>query len=206
MDEFELEEGEIPCSRVNKEHSDGSEEDQDESSGEETNCVSTSLFDALAAAQEANEKYRLMNNPHSLVIPRADHRLPDDFLIRSYSCAIKQTGLSTASTKTDNALIVMGVQSGCSCEALWPGDNHWYPAKVVRVKEWKNAVVVRYVGFPKEEEEEVLVKDIRSIVRRKKRSKIKRRSRKKKKKLNPDLNIDPLLKAISDTKSDSTLS
>ena len=41
---------------------------------------------------------------------------------------------------------------GDSCEAVFSEDGEYYKAKVILVKEWRNAAVVRFSGYGNEEE------------------------------------------------------
>jgi len=164
------------------EYSDNSEEerearsDVDNSDEEEEGDVVSSLFDALAAAQEASEKYKYLEEGEQ---SREDHRLPDDFLVTTYSACLNLPWESSVQTKSPSEGEELQYKKGYCCEAVWPGDGQWYPAKVVRLKEWKQTYIVRYRGFDKEEEEEVSEHHIRPRVR--KRKKIKHRGKKKKK-------------------------
>ena len=41
---------------------------------------------------------------------------------------------------------------GDKCEALFSEDGEYYRAKVIQVKDWKNAVIVRFSDYGNEEE------------------------------------------------------
>lgn len=155
------------------ENSDREERSEEEDSQEEGDVV-TSLFDALAAAQEASEKYRALEEGE----PREDHRLPDEYLITTYNSCINYRWESSVQPKPNKEEELL-YKKGYLCEAVWPGDSEWYPAKVIRLKEWKKSYIVRYRGFDKEDEEEVREEDIRPRIR--KRKKGKHRGKKKKK-------------------------
>ena len=76
----DLEEGE--CEEIEEEeeeYEEGEEEDE-----EEEGCPQ-SLFDALAAAQEAGERYR--DSERSKIDESC--RLPDDFLVTAFKSAIR---------------------------------------------------------------------------------------------------------------------
>jgi len=136
---------------VDEDNSDGRESEDGRESGGSVECLATSLFDALAAAQEASERYSLQAEGQ----PREDYRLAEDFLICSYNSIITGGGWRTSGPSTQQNEVDARFRKGYLCEAVWPGDEEWYPAKIVRVKEWKSKFVVRYRGFSKEDDEEV---------------------------------------------------
>jgi len=119
------------------EYSDNSEEerearsDVDNSDEEEEGGVVSSLFDALAAAQEASEKYKYLEEGEQ---PREDHRLPEDFLVTTYTACLNLPWESSVQTKSHSEGGDLQYKKGYCCEAVWPGDGQWYPAKVVRLK------------------------------------------------------------------------
>ena len=78
----DLEEGE--CEEMEEEE-DEEEEDEDGEEEEEEEGGAGSLFDALAAAQEAGERYR--ESERSTI--NESCRLPDDFLVTAFKSAIR---------------------------------------------------------------------------------------------------------------------
>ena len=126
--------------------SEGEEEEEEEEGG-----VVTSLFDALAAAQEATEKYKDLEDSQPA---REDHRLPEDYLTQAYELSIRSAQRSTAAVNNGKSFgeavgadLENVYRVGYICEAVWPGDNLWYAARIVRVKSWKERIVVRYVDI-----------------------------------------------------------
>lgn len=167
---YELEEGEVGES--DEENVSGDEAASDQEMDEDGNvmeCMATSLFDALAAAQESSEKYQYMVEE-----PREDHRLPENFLTKAFEFAIKQpwrTHIEAEQSSTSD--LEERFRVGYVCEAIWPGDDLWYAARIIRVKTWKDRIVVRYSGFSCLEEEELTVHQIRGVACNRKRTKIK---------------------------------
>ena len=68
-----------------EEGEDGYEDEDDEEEEEEEEGGPESLFDALAAAQEAGERYR--DSERSKISESC--RLPDDFLVTAFKSAIR---------------------------------------------------------------------------------------------------------------------
>jgi len=156
---YEQEEGEV---------SNESDEYSDDDEGDVVECMATSLFDALAAAQEASEKYQHLNSDG----PREDHRLPETFLTKAFKCAIKRPWRDKLGDKEGHlpATSLEDIyRTGYRCEAIWPGDNNWYPARIIRAKDWKQKIVVHYCGFDVEDEEEVTTEQIRGLAKDRKR-------------------------------------
>ena len=82
----DLEEGE--CEEMEEEEEEGEDEegeDEDEDEDEEDEGGPGSLFDALAAAQEAGERYR---DSERRKVDESS-RLPDDFLVTAFKSAIR---------------------------------------------------------------------------------------------------------------------
>ena len=82
----DLEEGE--CEEMEEEEEEGEDEegeDEDEDEDDEEEGGPGSLFDALAAAQEAGERYR---DSERRKVDESS-RLPDDFLVTAFKSAIR---------------------------------------------------------------------------------------------------------------------
>jgi len=159
---YEQEDGEV--SNESDELSDDEERD-----GDVVECMATSLFDALAAAQEASERYQHLDSDG----PREDHRLSEIFFTKAFKCAIKRPWRDKLVEKEGQEAQAPSLEdiyrTGYRCEAIWPGDNNWYPARIIRAKNWKQRVVVHYCGFDDEEEEEVTTEQIRGLAKDRKR-------------------------------------
>eukprot|EP00088_Acartia_fossae_P054784 TRINITY_DN6323_c0_g2_i1.p1 TRINITY_DN6323_c0_g2~~TRINITY_DN6323_c0_g2_i1.p1 ORF type:complete len:209 (-),score=67.22 TRINITY_DN6323_c0_g2_i1:644-1270(-) len=179
----ELEEGEVGDSE-GEDFGYGEEGSEMEEGGsgeedEEEGGVVTSLFDALAAAQEATDKYKDLHDSQHV---REDHRLPEDYLTQAYELSIRSalrttTAAAPVNGKTPGESAVSDLEDvyrvGYICEAVWPGDNLWYAARIVRVKPWKERIVVRYCGFSDVDEEELSTEQIRGVAKNKRQKKIK---------------------------------
>ena len=155
-----------------------SSEDDDDSEGEYDNCDPGGLFDALAAANEASQ---LMNNDSTI---DETNRLPQDFLVAAYTKAIKYEGVSISISRpmlfcrTNWTLTVDAQKESQSEEENWREgervmavyyvDGVQYEAKILRLKRWKKAAVVRFYDY--NNEEEVKFSDLVKI--RKKPSKV----------------------------------
>ena len=82
----DLEEGECEdMEEEEEENEEGEEGDEEEDEEEEEEGGPESLFDALAAAQEAGERYR--ESERSKI--NEGCRLPDDFLVTAFKSAIR---------------------------------------------------------------------------------------------------------------------
>lgn len=154
-----------------------SEQDKSDcdSDGSEENMAQNSLFDALAAAQEASEKY-------SGKTPQVNdgHRLPDGFLCDAFTCAISKTWKKDeCDGMEDDDDEKVDWKVGDKCSALYDEDGFYYLAKVIRVKDWKNASVVRFTEYGNEEE--VLFSNMKEIEKRETKKNKKRPVKKKRK-------------------------
>lgn len=172
---MEVEEGEY----LSENESIGSTNGQDQSdcdSDRSEDCgAANSLFDALKAAQEASEKY-------SGKKPQVDesHRLTDTFLCDAFTCAISKTWKKEEfEGMDDDEDDKVDWKVGDKCSALYDEDGFYYLAKVIRVKDWKNASVVRFTDYGNEEE--VLFSNMKEIEKRETKKNKKRPVKKKRK-------------------------
>ena len=79
----DLEEGE--CEEMEEEEEEGEDEEGEDEDDEDEEGGPGSLFDALAAAQEAGERYR---DSERRKVDESS-RLPDDFLVTAFKSAIR---------------------------------------------------------------------------------------------------------------------
>ena len=155
VEEEEEEEGEVD-----------SDDDVMDEEGDE--CDPQGLFDALAAAKEAGEN--LLNHEKSKVDESC--RLQQDFLVAAYLTATKlrwplDDKSQKLSTSKDNA---QTWSIGEKVMAIYYEDGQSYRAKILQLKEWKNAAVVRFSDYGNEEE--VKLSDLTKIDKIKKPSKV----------------------------------
>lgn len=149
-------------------------DDVDDSEGSDDYYVSTSLFDALAAAQEASDKF-LGKKQHA---PDESDRLAENFLCDAFTCAVRKSWVCHVSDSGQELNMKVDWQVGDKCSALYHIDGVHYPAKVVLVKDWRDAAVVRFSGY--NNEEEVKFTDMKEVEKHKKK---KKRPVKKKRKI-----------------------
>ena len=155
VEEEEEEEGEVD-----------SDDDVMDEEGDE--CDPQGLFDALAAAKEAGEN--LLNHEKSKVDESC--RLQQDFLVSAYLTATKlrwplDEKKQKHSTSRENE---QTWSIGEKVMAIYYEDEQSYRAKILQLKEWKNAAVVRFSDYGNEEE--VKLSDLTKIDKIKKPSKV----------------------------------
>ena len=65
-------------------------------------------------------------------------RLPENFLTKAFEFSIKQPWrIQLEAEQSSRSDLEEKFRVGYVCEAIWPGDDLWYAAKIVRVKSWK---------------------------------------------------------------------
>ena len=142
-DDGEEEEGECPDTSEEEEV----EEDDDDS------CDPTGLFDALAAAHEAEERYR----QREVVAGSEEDRLPEDAIASAFKEAISGGWHLNGEEEED---INQGGEEGKEvdwkvgdrCLAIFSEDGESYKAKIVLLKHWRSAAVVHFVDYGNQEE------------------------------------------------------
>lgn len=135
------EDGELPS---DEEEFDGDMEDE-----EDDDNHPSGLFDALAAAQEAEERYRLLQEGGGPIRQVEEDRLQEGFLTDSFIAALR---LQVIEDDSEEKTGEVKWQVGDRCSALFSGDGEWYRAKVLLLKEWRNSAVVRFTDYGNEEE------------------------------------------------------
>ena len=160
-DEEEEEEGE--CSGTSDE---GGEEDEE-------NCDPSGLFDALAAAHEAEERYR---QKEKAAVSEED-RISEDAITVAFKEAISggwlleddEKGQTVNKGDIEEGALVVGDDSnwkeGDKCLAVFSEDGETYNAKIVLLKHWKGAAVVHFFEYGNQEE--VKLEDLRPYKRAK---------------------------------------
>jgi len=162
-DDEEEEEGE--CSGTSDE---GDEEEDEE------NCDPSGLFDALAAAYEAEERYR---QKEKAAVSEED-RISEDAITVAFKEAISGGWLvedeedqTVNKGDIEEGALVVGEDSnwkeGDRCLAVFSEDGETYNAKIVLLKHWKGAAVVHFFEYGNQEE--VKLEDLRPNKRIKKR-------------------------------------
>ena len=148
-DEEEEEEGE--CSGTSDEE--GEEDDEE-------NCDPSGLFDALAAAHEAEERYR---QKEKAAVSEED-RISEDAITVAFKEAISGGWLSEDEEEDqtvnkgdieEGALTVgeeLNWKEGDRCLAVFSEDGETYNAKIVLLKHWKGAAVVHFFEYGNQEE------------------------------------------------------
>jgi len=174
----DLEEGEL-FDDSDMDESDNSENSSFVGSDPECSENPTSLFDALAAAQEAGERYKILEDGG------VDEtcRLNDDFLVQAYKEALSHSWVEiTPSAEVECANSTVW-RVGDSCEAVFSEDGEYYKAKVILVKEWRSAAVVRFSGYGNEEEVKMdnMVKLSHSPSKKRKKRPVKKKRKKRQK-------------------------
>jgi len=152
-----------------------------EGSEEENTRNVSGLFDALAAAQEAGERYKMLEEG----VTNESCRLPENFLVKSFREAINLTISDVNSGVLTDDNVDINWKVGDRCNAMYVEDGEYYKAKVLIVKKWKNTAVVQFTEYGNEEEVDMakmMKLEHRPSKKRKKRpikKKRKRRSRNK---------------------------
>ena len=138
---------------------DAMDEDGDE-------CDPEGLFDALAAAKEAGEN--LLNHEKSKIDESC--RLGQDFLLTAFLTATRLKW--PLDEKKDSAAKdeMQPWSMGERVMAVYYEDGHRYRAKILQLKEWKGAAVVRFSDYGNEEE--VKFSDMTKMDKIKKPSKV----------------------------------
>ena len=161
-DEDEEEEGE--CSGTSDEE--GEEDDEE-------NCDPSGLFDALAAAHEAEERYR---QKEKAAVSEED-RISEDAITVAFKEAISrgwgleddEEGQTVNKGDIEEGALVVGDDSnwkeGDRCLAVFSEDGETYNAKIVLLKHWKGAAVVHFFEYGNQEE--VKLEDLRPYKRAK---------------------------------------
>ena len=78
------------------------------------------------------------------------YRLPENFLTKAYEFALSQpwrTETTTVEKSSNRSELETKYRVGYMCEAIWPGDNQWYAAKIIRVKSWQVSSFLIYFKF-----------------------------------------------------------
>ena len=163
-DDNEEDEEEGECSGSSDEG--GAEEDEE-------NCDPSGLFDALAAAHEAEERYR---QKEKAAVSEED-RLSEDAITVAFKEAISRGWLVEDDEEDQNVnegdieegALVLGEDSnwkeGDRCLAVFSEDGETYNAKIVLLKHWKGAAVVHFFEYGNQEE--VKLEDLRPYKRAK---------------------------------------
>jgi len=142
------------------------------------------LFDALAAAQEANQRFLLQSSGQSPLGEEA--RLPENYLMQAFTQAVR-TGWEADSSEGKEEPLEQSQhwKLGDRCYATFSGDERTYAGRIVVLKEWKQAAVVKFLKYGDEEEVkfEDMTKVTHAAVKAKKRKSgyVKHRSKAKKK-------------------------
>jgi len=144
----DMEEGELSDSDMDNEAESDNSDQSPMGSGSECGENPISLFDALAAAQEAGERYRLLEDGGV----DESQRLADNFLVQAFKDAISHSWAEDGTQTSSECVTDTAWKIGDSCEAVFSEDGEYYRAKVILVKEWRNAAVVRFSGYGNEEE------------------------------------------------------
>eukprot|EP00092_Neocalanus_flemingeri_P018096 GFUD01019586.1.p1 GENE.GFUD01019586.1~~GFUD01019586.1.p1 ORF type:complete len:191 (-),score=60.89 GFUD01019586.1:182-754(-) len=116
-------------------------------SDQENGCNPTGLFDALAAAQEAGERYRMLEEGGI----DESCRLSNDFFVQSFKDAIRHSWVEVPAASSESEHDTSW-RVGDRCHAVFSEDGEFYRAKVILVKDWKSAAVVRFSDYGNEEE------------------------------------------------------
>ena len=132
--------------------SDTSEEDEVEEEDDEENCDPTGLFDALAAAHEAQERYR----QKEAATGSEEDRLAEDTIISAFKEAISGGWHLEEDeediNKKEEEEIKVDWKVGDRCEAIFSEDGESYKAKIILLKPWRSAAVVQFVDYGNQEE------------------------------------------------------
>jgi len=135
----------------------------------------TGLFDALAAAQEAGERYKMLENGGI----DETCRLSDNFFVEAFKDAISHSWIEAPPAASSESELDTSWRVGDRCDALFSEDGEYYRAKVILVKEWKNAAVVRFSDYGNEEE--VKMVDMTKLAQNPSKKRKKRPAKKKRK-------------------------
>jgi len=129
-----------------EEEDDEDEEGEDEEEEEEGGAES--LFDALAAAQEAGERYREAERSQI----NENCRLPDDFLVTAFRSAISLSWKKSVAPVETKTVPSHNWHVGEKVMAVFYEDGLEYRAKILQIKDWKDAAVVKFTEYGNEEE------------------------------------------------------
>ena len=130
---------------------DTSEEDEVEDGDD--NCDPTGLFDALAAAHEAEERYR----QREAVVGSEEDRLAEDAIISAFKEAISggwnlEEEEQEDINKEEDKEIEVDWKVGDRCQAIFSEDGESYKAKIILLKPWRSAAVVQFDDYGNQEE------------------------------------------------------
>jgi len=144
----EEEEGE--CSDTSEEDEAEEEEDDDE------NCDPTGLFDALAAAHEAEERYR-QKEAAAVARTSEEDRLAEDAIVSAFKEAVSggwhlEEEEEEINKDEEEEGKVVDWKVGDRCLAIFSEDGERYKAKIVLLKHWRSAAVVQFVEYGDQEE------------------------------------------------------
>merc|ERR1719233_2077826 len=102
----------------------------------------------MGSGSESGERYRILEDGGV----DESHRLADNFLVQAFKDAISHSWVEDNTQKSTECVADTTWSIGDSCEAVFSEDGEYYRAKVILVKEWRNAAVVRFSGYGNEEE------------------------------------------------------
>ena len=134
-----------------------SEEDEANEEGEDDNenCDPTGLFDALAAAHEAEERYR--QKEAAAAGTSEEDRLAEDAIVSAFKEAIsggwhlvEEEEEINKDEEEEGKEVDWKV--GDRCLAIFYEDGESYKAKIVLLKDWRSAAVVQFVEYGNQEE------------------------------------------------------
>jgi hypothetical protein len=60
-------------------------------------------------------------------------RLPEDFVCTAYTCAVSNRNWSQSCDVEADPAVSNNWKPGAHCEAIWPANGRWHPAKEWRV-------------------------------------------------------------------------
>jgi len=79
-------------------------------------------------------------------------RLSDIFFVQAFKDAISHSWVEVPPASSSESEVDTNWRVGDRCNAVFSEDGEYYRAKIILVKEWKNAAVVRFSDYGNEEE------------------------------------------------------